>query len=54
MKNKLKLTTTSKASTKMLYDMIQTNAVLSRIIVNLLQDKKDLEGMLEKRIADGS
>ena len=50
----IKLTTTSKASTKMLYDLIQTNAALSRIIANLLQDKKDLESMLEKRIKDES
>ncbi len=54
MKNKLKLTTTSKASTAMLYDLIKTNAALSRIITNLLEDKKDLEKMLEKRIADES
>ena len=54
MKNKLKLTTTSKASTAMLYDLIKTNAALSRIIASLLQDKKDLESLLEKRIGDGS
>jgi len=29
---KIKLTTTSKASTAMLYDLIKTNAVLSQII----------------------
>ena len=40
MKNKLKLTTTSKASTKMLYDLIQTNAILSSIILKL---QKELE-----------
>ena len=51
---KIKPTTTTKASTMMLYDLIKTNAALSRIIADLLQDKKDLEGMLEKRIADGS
>ena len=38
MKNKLKLTTTSKASTKMLYYLIQTNAVLNQIIKD--QQKK--------------
>ena len=51
---KIKPTTTSKASTMMLYDLIKTNAALSRIIANLLEDKKDLESMLEKRIKDES
>ncbi len=51
---KIKLTATSKASTAMLYDLIKTNAALSRIITSLLQDKKDLESLLEKRIADES
>jgi hypothetical protein len=32
MKNKLKLTTTTKASTKMLYDLIQVNATLTQVI----------------------
>ena len=32
MKNKLKLTTTTKASTKMLYDLIQTCGVLSQTV----------------------
>ena len=40
MKNKLKLTTTSKASTAMLYDLIKTNAILSSIILKL---QKELE-----------
>jgi len=42
MKNKLKLTTTTKASTKMLYDLIQTNAILSSIILKL---QKEIEEM---------
>ena len=35
MKTKLKLTTTSKASTKMIYDLIQTNAILTNVILKL-------------------
>ena len=42
MKNKLKLTTTSKASTKMIYDLIQTNAVLTNVILRL---QKQIEEM---------
>tara|TARA_R100000008_G_scaffold15330_1_gene7471 strand:- start:443 stop:607 length:165 start_codon:yes stop_codon:yes gene_type:complete len=49
---KIKLTTTSKASTAMLYDLIKTNAVLSRTIHELLEERKDMEKLLEKRIAD--
>jgi len=41
-KNKLKLTTTSKASTKMLYDLIQTNAILSSIILKLQKEIDEL------------
>jgi hypothetical protein len=37
---KIKLTTTSKASTVMLYDLIKTNAVLSQMILKL---QKELE-----------
>jgi len=42
MKNKLKLTTTTKASTKMLYDLIQTNAILSSIILKLQKEIDEL------------
>jgi hypothetical protein len=41
-KNKLKLTTTTKASTKMLYDLIQTNAILSSIILKLQKEIDEL------------
>tara|TARA_B100000929_G_scaffold272930_1_gene244869 strand:+ start:138 stop:308 length:171 start_codon:yes stop_codon:yes gene_type:complete len=41
-KNKLKLTTTSKASTAMLYDLIKTNAVLSQIIKDQQKEIKIL------------
>tara|TARA_R100000458_G_C8231483_1_gene213038 strand:- start:893 stop:1036 length:144 start_codon:yes stop_codon:yes gene_type:complete len=42
MKTKLKLTTTSKASTKMIYDLIQTNAILTNVILKL---QKQIEEM---------
>ena len=44
MKNKLKLTTTSKTSTKMLYDLIQTNAVLTNVI---LKQQNQIDRMSE-------
>jgi len=44
MKNKLKLTTTSKTSTKMLYDLIQTNAVLTSVI---LKQQNQIDRMSE-------
>ena len=40
MTSKIKLTTTSKASTAMLYDLIKTNAALSQMILKL---QKELE-----------
>ena len=38
---KIKLTTTSKASTAMLYDLIKTNAALSQMILKLQRELEE-------------